>query len=132
MTYSSFYNFTPAISRVVIGQHLIFAHPRDQRAVTRLENVPQLSIRQGKKLGFQLSHRQHLNFGKFLKILFLQNTFRRHLLDFYSFYRFLPPSELIETSLFSIFECFIAAFERDEYYEFKRSSCCCMGKQISR
>ena len=31
---------------------------RNQRAVTRLENVRQLNIRQGKKLGFQLSHRQ--------------------------------------------------------------------------
>ena len=35
-----------------------FAHPRDQRTVTRLENVLQLNIRRGKKLGFQLSHRQ--------------------------------------------------------------------------
>ena len=31
-----------------------------QRAVTRLENVRQLNIRWGKKLGFQLSHRQPL------------------------------------------------------------------------
>ena len=35
-----------------------FAHPLDQRAVTRLENVRQLNIRRGKKLDFQLSHRQ--------------------------------------------------------------------------
>ena len=35
-----------------------FAHPRDHRAVARLENVRQLNIRRGKKLSFQLSHRQ--------------------------------------------------------------------------
>ena len=35
-----------------------FAHPHDQDAVTRLENVHQLNIRRDKKLGFQLSHRQ--------------------------------------------------------------------------
>ena len=37
-----------------------FAHWRDQRVVTCLENVRQLNIRQGKKLGFQFSHRQPL------------------------------------------------------------------------
>ena len=37
---------------------LLFARPRDQRAVTRLENVRQLNKRRRKKLGFQLSHRQ--------------------------------------------------------------------------
>ena len=37
-----------------------FAHWRHQRAATRLENVHQLNIRQGKKLVFQLSHRQPL------------------------------------------------------------------------
>ena len=36
-----------------------FAHWRHQRAVTRLENVRHLNKRD-KKLGFQLSHRQHL------------------------------------------------------------------------
>ena len=35
-----------------------FAHWRNQRAVTCLENVNQLNIRRGKKQGFQLSHRQ--------------------------------------------------------------------------
>ena len=30
-----------------------FAHPRDHRDVTRLENVRQLNIRRGEKLGFQ-------------------------------------------------------------------------------
>ena len=35
-----------------------FAHPRDQRTVTRLENVGQLNIRRCKKLNFLLSHRQ--------------------------------------------------------------------------
>ena len=37
-----------------------FTHSRDKRAVTRLENVRQLNIRQGKKLCFQLSHTQPL------------------------------------------------------------------------
>ena len=37
-----------------------FAHPRDQRAVTRLENVHQFNKKRGKKLGFELSHRQPL------------------------------------------------------------------------
>ena len=35
-----------------------FAHWRHRRAVTCLENVNQLNIRRGKKLGFQLPHRQ--------------------------------------------------------------------------
>ena len=37
-----------------------FAHPCDQRAVTRLENVHQLNTRRGKKLGLQLSHIDNL------------------------------------------------------------------------
>ena len=56
LTYSSSCNLTPPISRVMISRHLIFAHPRDQRAVTRLQSVRQLNIKQGKKLSFQLSH----------------------------------------------------------------------------
>ena len=51
----------PAIYRVVIGRHLIFAHLREQRALTGLENIHQLNLRRGKKLGFQLSHRQPLD-----------------------------------------------------------------------
>ena len=35
-----------------------FAHLRHRRAVTHLENVRQLNIRPGKKLGFQLPHTQ--------------------------------------------------------------------------
>ena len=35
-----------------------FPHPRDQRAVTHLENVRQWNKKSGKKLGFQLSHRR--------------------------------------------------------------------------
>ena len=50
-------NLTPAISRVLTGRHLILAHPCDQRAVTRLENIPQLNIKWDKKLSFQLSHK---------------------------------------------------------------------------
>ena len=56
------------IVRLTISHHLFlefwlvntwfFAHWRHQRAVTRLENVRQLNIRRGKKLGSQLSHRQ--------------------------------------------------------------------------
>ena len=54
------------IVRLRIWHHLFlefyfFAHWRHQRVVTRLENVRQLNIRRGKKLGFQLSHRQPLN-----------------------------------------------------------------------
>ena len=56
-TYVSPYNLTPAIYRVLIGR-LFFAYPRDQLAVTRVDNVRQLNIRRDKKLGFQLSHRQ--------------------------------------------------------------------------
>ena len=41
-----------------------FAHWRHQRVVTRLENVRQLNIRRGKKLGFLLSHRQPLKHNK--------------------------------------------------------------------
>ena len=43
---------TPAISQVLIGQHLIFTYRHDQCAVTCLENVRQLNIRQRKKLDF--------------------------------------------------------------------------------
>ena len=39
-----------------------FAHWRHHRDVTRLENVRQSSIRRGKKLGFQLSHKHPLWF----------------------------------------------------------------------
>ena len=35
-----------------------FAHWRHQRIVTHLENIRQLNIRRGKKLGFQLSYKQ--------------------------------------------------------------------------
>ena len=35
----SSYNLTSPISRVLIGQYLIFCSRRHQRAVTRLENV---------------------------------------------------------------------------------------------
>ena len=38
-----------------------FADWHHQRAVTCLENVRQLNIRWGKKLGFKLSHKQPLN-----------------------------------------------------------------------
>ena len=39
---------------------------------------------------------------------------------FNSFYCFLPPGELIETSFFYFWTCFITAFERDEYHELKQ------------
>ena len=59
-TYCSSCNQRPPISRVLIGWHLNFCSPTwpDHRAVARLENVRQLNIRRGKKLSFQLSHRQ--------------------------------------------------------------------------
>ena len=60
-TYSSFYNLIAAISRVLIDQHLIFAHPRAQHAVIRLENVRQLNIRRDKKFDIRVSHRQPHN-----------------------------------------------------------------------
>ena len=39
-----------------------FAHSRSQHIVTRLENVRDLNIRQGKNLGFELSHRKTFRF----------------------------------------------------------------------
>ena len=58
------------IVRLTIWYHLLlefwlvdtwfFAQWRQQRAVTCLENVRQLNIRRGKKLGFQLSNKQPL------------------------------------------------------------------------
>ena len=50
-----------------------FAHPQNQRAVTRLKNARQLSIRRGKKLGFQLFYRQPL-ITKFATEVFTNNT----------------------------------------------------------
>ena len=69
------WNFTVTdIVRPAIWHHLFlefwlvstwfFAHWRHQRAVTHVENVRQLNIRRGKKLGFQLSHRQQLEHVK--------------------------------------------------------------------
>ena len=57
VSYSSSYNLTPPISRVLIGQPSFFPHRRHQRAVTHFENVRQLNIRRDKMLGFQLLHR---------------------------------------------------------------------------
>ena len=51
---------------------------------------------------------------------------------FYSFHCFLLPGKLIETSFFLFLDIFLPAFNRDEYHEFKRSSCCCIGPHISR
>ena len=59
-SYSTSDNVTPPISGVLIGQYLIFADWRHQRAVTRLENVRQSNITRDKKLGVQLSHRHPL------------------------------------------------------------------------
>ena len=53
-------NLTPPISRDLIGQPLNLCSLTHQCAETRLKNVRQLNIREGKKLGFQLSHRQPL------------------------------------------------------------------------
>ena len=47
-----------------MSQRLIYAHSRDQHAVTCPENVLQLNKGQGKELGFQLSHRQPLECAK--------------------------------------------------------------------
>ena len=61
-TYNSSYNRTPPISRVLIGQHMIFCSLTSPTCcnVTRLENLRQLNITTAQKLGFQLSHRQPL------------------------------------------------------------------------
>ena len=72
-TCSSSYNLTPPISRVLIGPNLIFSHWRHQCAVTCLENVHQLNIRQYKKLGFQLSHRQPLNISPNRGLTYIYN-----------------------------------------------------------
>ena len=58
MTYSSPCNLAPLFFEFWLVDTWFFAHPRDQGAVTRLKNVRQLNIRQGKKLGFKLSHTQ--------------------------------------------------------------------------
>ena len=55
-TYSSSYNPTPAISRVLIGQHLTFFCPTWSNAATLLKNVRRLNLRRDKKPSFQLSH----------------------------------------------------------------------------
>ena len=69
LAYSSSFNVTPPIFRVLI----FFAYPRDQRAVTRLENVRHLNIRRGKKEGFRLSHTQPLR----ISICFQFENFNR-------------------------------------------------------
>ena len=63
-----------------------FAYPRDQRAVTRLENVRHLNIRRGKKGGFQLSHTQPLR----ISICFQFENFNRLISkkQFVSIYQF--------------------------------------------
>ena len=49
-------------SRVLIGQSLIFCSPTWPKCCNLPSNVRQLNIRRGKKLGFQLSHRQPPNY----------------------------------------------------------------------
>ena len=61
LRYSSSYSLTPSISRVLIGPLLTFCSRRHQHAVTRLQNVRQLNIRRGKKLGLELPQRQPSN-----------------------------------------------------------------------
>ena len=58
--YSMSDNETAPISLVLIGQHLIFWH--HHHAATCLKNVCQSSIRRGKKLDSQLSHKHPLWF----------------------------------------------------------------------
>ena len=55
----------------------LLAYWRYQRAATRLENVRQLNIRQGKKLGFKLFHRWSLNNNgncSWIQVLIVQKT----------------------------------------------------------
>ena len=70
LPYSTPDNETRSISRVLIGQHWLFAEWRHHRAVTCLENVRQSNIRTGKKLGVQLSHK-HPPVVKYYNILSL-------------------------------------------------------------
>ena len=58
ITYSLSYNLAPPISQVLIGSHLIFCPLTSLKCLSRRENVRQLNIMRGKKLRFQLSHRQ--------------------------------------------------------------------------
>ena len=64
LTYSPSYNLTPPICGVWLVNTWFFAHWHHQPAVTRLENVRHLNIRRGKKLGFQLPHRQTSKISK--------------------------------------------------------------------
>ena len=59
-TYSASDNLTPTFLKFWLADTWIFVYWRHQRALTRLENVRQLNIRRGKKLGFQLSYRHLL------------------------------------------------------------------------
>ena len=59
-TYSASDNLTPTFLEFWLTDTWIFVYWRHQRALTRLENVRQLNIRRGKKLGFQLSYRHLL------------------------------------------------------------------------
>ena len=54
ITYSTYDNETHRFFKFWLVDTWIFADWRNHRAVTRLENVRQSSIRRGKKLGFQL------------------------------------------------------------------------------
>ena len=73
-----------SISWIILFNFLCNIYPRDQRAVTHLENVRQLNIRRGFQLfpiefqqncfqGFPISHRQLHNYYQKQKIGFLKN-----------------------------------------------------------
>ena len=67
-----------SISWIILFNFLCNIYPRDQRAVTHLENVRQLNIRRGKKLVFQLSHRQPPNVAEVLDSLLVLRYSRNH------------------------------------------------------
>ena len=68
-------NVLPRIFQVLIGWDLLFTHTLHPHAVTHLKNVCQFNIRQGKKIGFQLSHSQPLKKWQKYKIRNLKQIF---------------------------------------------------------
>ena len=60
LTYSTSDNVTPPITRVLIARHLIFDSLTSPTCCNSPRKCTPYNIRKGKKLGFQLSHRQLL------------------------------------------------------------------------
>ena len=56
VTYTSSYNLTPAISRVLIGEHLIFCSPPWPTCCNSPRKCTPVKYKARQKTGFQLSH----------------------------------------------------------------------------